>query len=206
MLTFGLSRVSSGVTCCVTSQLLKQVDQFARHSMTKQNHDELTTDDLLKLQEGPPSKRIRFSSPLSLDPRPSVGINDESSSASSGPEDDPTDQEDSQDETDSFPGKVDDEQIDSNRLQSKTAIENSGRLKLYRTSPISAHTPRLAQAPKHSITFGDMGISSVLEAALRRMSIHKPTEIQAACIPPILAGAVWWSADSVPDFPLTSAS
>ncbi|KAF8558915.1 DEAD-domain-containing protein [Imleria badia] len=37
-------------------------------------------------------------------------------------------------------------------------------------------------------SFTDMGISSALEAALHRMSIHTPTEVQAACIPPILAG------------------
>ncbi|KAF8842294.1 DEAD-domain-containing protein [Paxillus ammoniavirescens] len=33
-----------------------------------------------------------------------------------------------------------------------------------------------------------MGVSAPLDAALRRMSIRTPTEIQAACIPPLLAG------------------
>lgn len=169
--------------------------------MTRQKYDELTTDDLLKLQEGPPSKRIRVSSSVSVDSGRFVEINDESSSTSSSSiGDDPTDQEeDSQDESESFLGQVDDEQIKSNRLVSEEAIEDSRRLKLSRTSPISMRTPRLAQTPKHSIgSFNDMGISSVLEAALHRTSIYKPTEIQAACIPPILAGAVWCSALGIP--------
>lgn len=33
-----------------------------------------------------------------------------------------------------------------------------------------------------------MGISSVLVSALAKMSIKTPTEIQAACIPPLLQG------------------
>ncbi|KAF8138544.1 P-loop containing nucleoside triphosphate hydrolase protein [Boletus edulis] len=152
--------------------------------MAKQKHAELTTDDLLKLQEGPPSKRIRVSPTLSVDPGHLVGSDDESgstSSASTGV--DPTDQEeDSQDDI-SLQGQVDEDQDGSGRLGTADV------LKLSRTSPISTHTPRLAQIPKPSIrSFNDMGISSALEAALHRMSIHTPTEVQAACIPPILAG------------------
>ncbi|KAF8450450.1 P-loop containing nucleoside triphosphate hydrolase protein [Boletus edulis BED1] len=158
--------------------------------MAKQKHAELTTDDLLKLQEGPPSKRIRVSPTLSVDPGHLVGSDDESgstSSASTGV--DPTDQEeDSQDDI-SLQGQVDEDQDGSGRLGLGRETEDSGRLKLSRTGPISTHTPRLAQIPKPSIrSFNDMGISSALEAALHRMSIHTPTEVQAACIPPILAG------------------
>jgi ATP-dependent RNA helicase DDX49/DBP8 len=33
-----------------------------------------------------------------------------------------------------------------------------------------------------------MGISTPLQAALNSMSIRTPTEVQAACIPPLLLG------------------
>ena len=37
-------------------------------------------------------------------------------------------------------------------------------------------------------SFEDFGISSALLSALHKMSIRAPTEIQAACIPPLLQG------------------
>ncbi|KAH0839998.1 P-loop containing nucleoside triphosphate hydrolase protein [Lanmaoa asiatica] len=156
--------------------------------MARRKHDELTTDDLLKLQEGPPSQKIRVSTSISVDLGHFVGINDESGLSSPG--DDSTDQaEDSRDDTDSFLGQVNEELTESDRSELGGAIEDSGRLKLARTTPISTCTPKPAQTPKHSIrSFNDMGISSALGAALHRMSIHTPTEVQAACIPPILAG------------------
>lgn len=44
-----------------------------------------------------------------------------------------------------------------------------------------------AQVEKCS-TFADLGISKSLQAALASMSINKPTQVQAACIPPLLTG------------------
>lgn len=38
------------------------------------------------------------------------------------------------------------------------------------------------------VSFEDLGIEPFLVRALRVMSIRKPTTVQAACIPPILAG------------------
>lgn len=167
--------------------------------MARRKH-ELTTDDLLKLQEGPPSKKIRVSTSVSVDSGHFVGNNDSESgsTASSSPGDDSTDQEeDSQDDADSFLGQVDEEQTESDRLELGGAMEDSGRLKLPRTNPIPTRTRGLAQTSMHSIkSFNNMGISSALEAALHRMSIYTPTEVQAACMPPILAGASWWSEDS----------
>ena len=46
---------------------------------------------------------------------------------------------------------------------------------------IRAHT----QAPS---SFSELGISTPLQAALASMSIRKPTEVQTACIPVLLAG------------------
>jgi len=49
-----------------------------------------------------------------------------------------------------------------------------------------------AEAPPHvsllSQTFAGMGVSLSLISAMNKMSIHTPTEIQAACIPPLLNG------------------
>ena len=164
--------------------------------MARQKHDELTTDDLLKLQEGPPLKKIRVSTSVSVDSGLFVGFNDDSSSASSSSSgDDPS--EDSQDDNDSFLGQMDEEQARGDHLELEGAMEDSGRLKMSRTSPVSTRTP------KHLIrSFNDMGISSALEAALHRMSIHTPTVVQAACIPPILAGAAWLSVYSILDISL----
>jgi hypothetical protein len=46
-------------------------------------------------------------------------------------------------------------------------------------------SPAITSIPS---SFLSMGISSPLRAALSNMAIHVPTEIQAVCIPPILAG------------------
>lgn len=37
-------------------------------------------------------------------------------------------------------------------------------------------------------TFASLGVSSLLQNALKGMSIKVPTEVQAACIPPLLEG------------------
>ena len=53
--------------------------------MTRPRHDELTTDDLLKLQEGPPAKKIRLSSPASVDFNHFVVVDSDSESNSTSP-------------------------------------------------------------------------------------------------------------------------
>jgi hypothetical protein len=158
----------------------------------RQKHDELTTDDLLKLQEGYPSKKFRLSTIIS-DSGHSAG-SDESDSTAPSSGDDSSDQEGSQEDAESISDQLNDEQFERDRLELGT-IEDSGRLKLSRhTDSISTSTPRPTQIPEQLIrSFSDMGVSSALESTLHRMSIHTPTEIQAACIPPILAGANWWS-------------
>lgn len=164
--------------------------------MARRKHDELTIDDLLKLQEGRPSKKTRVSLSVSVD---SAHFNDETDSGSSASsDDDPSDQEkDSQDDIESLPGQVDEDQDESDRSELRGAMEDGGRLKLSSSSSVSTRKPGVAQTPKQSIrSFNDMGISSALEAALHRMSIHTPTEVQAACIPALLAGANWCSEDS----------
>lgn len=43
-------------------------------------------------------------------------------------------------------------------------------------------------AQPKEVTFSSLGISTALQSALAAMSIRTPTPVQAACIPPLLAG------------------
>ncbi|KAG9317527.1 P-loop containing nucleoside triphosphate hydrolase protein [Chiua virens] len=140
--------------------------------MARKNDDELTTDDLLRLQEGPSRKRIRVAYSTSFDSEPFVGIDDESGSASS--ETHPAEpEENSQGEDDTFSHEIGDELSESDRAK-LGAFEDSGRLKLSRTSQTERTAePRPPQTPKCSTeTFSDMGVSSVLEAALHRIRLY----------------------------------
>jgi ATP-dependent RNA helicase DDX49/DBP8 len=48
------------------------------------------------------------------------------------------------------------------------------------------------------VTFSSLGVSPPLLSALSKMAIHAPTEIQQACIPPLLAGqSLWFWASSL---------
>ena len=47
---------------------------------------------------------------------------------------------------------------------------------------------RIASTRGIQPTFASLGVSSLLQNALKGMSIKVPTEVQAACIPPLLEG------------------
>ena len=60
-----------------------------------------------------------------------------------------------------------------------------------RVSNRIAPSPKLkTDLPEKSYTFSSLGISVPLQAALKSMSIKLPTEVQAACIPPLLEGKI----------------
>ncbi|KAF9247244.1 P-loop containing nucleoside triphosphate hydrolase protein [Melanogaster broomeanus] len=151
--------------------------------MAKQKRSELTTDDLLRLQDERPSKKIR----VSVVSKPSGTRNDRPGFMSSASE---TEEEDDfRDDVESS-GSEYMENVESDTLEMKGDIhEDSGRLKLSRITQMVTHTPKSTETRMHlAQSFNEMGISASLEAALLRMSIHAPTEIQAACIPPLLTG------------------
>ena len=50
------------------------------------------------------------------------------------------------------------------------------------------HQRPLSSGAGKPVTFSSLGISPLLLSALSKMAIHAPTEIQQACIPPLLAG------------------
>jgi ATP-dependent RNA helicase DDX49/DBP8 len=54
--------------------------------------------------------------------------------------------------------------------------------------PRLVHQRPLSAGAGKPVTFSSLGISPLLLSALSKMAIHAPTEIQQACIPPLLAG------------------
>lgn len=53
---------------------------------------------------------------------------------------------------------------------------------------VHEHTTSPGTRSSIHVTFSSLGISPPLLSALSKMAIHAPTEIQRACIPPLLAG------------------
>ncbi|KAJ6539286.1 P-loop containing nucleoside triphosphate hydrolase protein [Mycena capillaripes] len=138
----------------------------------------LTADDLLRQQEGP-QKRVKFSSRHSSpSPARASGSNDGETSAdeedsslnSDNDVDEDEDEDDSDDEESAVP-------------QESRVDSSSSRLNL---KPRTDHKPTTSLPS--STTFSGLGISAPLQSALTSMSIRTPTEVQAACIPPLLQG------------------
>lgn len=48
--------------------------------------------------------------------------------------------------------------------------------------------PGPSKSPSHTTNFTSMGVTPTLISALTKLSIQTPTEIQAACIPPLFEG------------------
>lgn len=154
----------------------------------------LTIDDLLRRQEEPP-KRYR-PSPIfqehddegsSLDEV--EGSSDESSEGrepdggrSESGDEESTDSEFSQEIPSVDPGRLGHSSESPDLLGSRVSIK-----------------PKLASQPSQrvssgagsskNVTFLSLNISPPLLSALSKMAIHTPTEIQRACIPPLLTGS-----------------
>jgi ATP-dependent RNA helicase DDX49/DBP8 len=133
----------------------------------------LTADDLLRQQEGP---QKRFKSLLHSS-RPSDSGGEDS--GTSADEDDLSSDNDAHEDTD----ETDEETSQGNLLQESRADSSGSRLTI---KPRTDHNPNAR--PPASTTFSGLGISASLQSALTSMSIRTPTEVQAACIPPLLQG------------------
>lgn len=61
------------------------------------------------------------------------------------------------------------------------------------SSRLDTYGPRkhnhVYEKPSENVTFASLGVSKNLQHALSSMSINVPTEVQTACIPPLLAGS-----------------
>lgn len=151
-----------------------------------------TTDDLLRMQEEPQKRHKR--------PNFSQGDEDEDDDVSEGddfdsesaPEDrgvewDGVEWEAGVEEsTDSEIGKVSSLMEDDpiGRLDESSSLLGS-RVSV---KPRLVHQRPSSSGAGKPVTFSSLGISPPLLSALSKMAIHAPTEIQQACIPPLLAG------------------
>jgi len=130
---------------------------------------ELTTDDLLRQQEESSNKRTRVLQTSSY-----VRTQDNDS-----------EDEDEEDEALADPEEEDSEDDESENLGIEapafTGYDRFGDSRL-KQSPIQS-------MKRTTKSFHDLGIIPPLQAALTSMSIRSPTEVQNACIPPLLQGA-----------------
>jgi ATP-dependent RNA helicase DDX49/DBP8 len=128
-----------------------------------------TTDDLLRRQEEPQKRYKR--------PYFAQGDEDEDNDVS---EDDDFDSEweaGVEESTDMEDDPIDRLDESSSRLGSRVIVK-----------PRLVHQRPLSSEASKPVTFSSLGISPPLLSALSKMAIHAPTEIQQACIPPLLAG------------------
>jgi ATP-dependent RNA helicase DDX49/DBP8 len=141
-----------------------------------------TTDDLLRRQEGPQKRHKR--------PHFAQGDEDEDNDVG---EDDDFDFEweaGVEESTDSETGKesslMEDDAI--GRLDESSSLLGSRVV----VKPRLVNQRPLSSGAGKPVTFSSLGISPPLLSALSKMAIHAPTEIQQACIPPLLAGQSLW--------------
>ena len=136
----------------------------------------LTTDDLMRRQELGPrkrQKRVRDEGEESLGESYASNSGEDSQSVESSTLYEDGDDQDSASETpiheeeDTIPSR-----FSFKPRQNIVAKENTA----------SSHVSSLPQI------FAELGVSSSLVSAMNKMSIHTPTEVQIACIPPLLDG------------------
>ena len=143
--------------------------------MLSKKRAETTVDDLLRRQEEPDRKRRRVTPDQVVD------------MDSSAEEEDP-DEKRVEGTEDMGIGVVEDGEgsgSDGSEDEEQLSMSQPDRFNFNRTS-FKRHDPP-PQALSRS-SFMSLGVSAPLQAALSSMSIRTPTEIQAACIPQLLAG------------------
>jgi ATP-dependent RNA helicase DDX49/DBP8 len=150
-----------------------------------------TTDDLLRRQEEP-QKRHKDSFVRQKDESGGSGTDDEEDfgwvSEARDDEEWESGAEDSEG-TDSQVSKESPPLVESacsgpsNESPSLLGTRVTTKPRLVRQHPLSS-----GAGSSNSATFSSLDISPPLLSALSKMAIHVPTEIQRACIPPLLAG------------------
>ncbi|KAG6900930.1 hypothetical protein C0993_004367 [Termitomyces sp. T159_Od127] len=142
----------------------------------------LSADDLLRRLEEPRAKKARLS--------PAVDDDDDSDDASVSRQEENGATEESEDGEDAD-GQLladdddDDEGTDDDvpvRLKEDSIVHDRFG------SSLAKRVRNLPSPQPKEVSFSSLGISTVLQSALTSMSIRTPTPVQAACIPPLLAG------------------
>ncbi|KAF8826680.1 hypothetical protein HHX47_DHR5000060 [Lentinula edodes] len=142
---------------------------------------DLTSDDLLRRQEQSQLKRLRFND---RDRKEEDGSPADAPASSSGPVRSPLELNGQEDDSD-FSDEASDsgDNISNSRMSERMSID---RLRIPQRIEVGSKLPKAA--PPRSTSFSELGVSLAIQNALKVMSIRTPTEIQAACIPPLLAG------------------
>ncbi|KAG5639005.1 hypothetical protein H0H81_007913 [Sphagnurus paluster] len=169
---------------------------------TSKKRGALSADDLLRKLEGPQRKKARLSvagldsdsddvvSDASVDDeeRASLGSDEDGSEDGDEEEEDKKGEEDKEEESgEEADGDEEEDEDDGQpaQLQVQDRFGSSLERRKQKTSDTTANaTPN----PPKDVSFSSLGIAAPLQAALSSMSIRTPTEVQAACIPPLLAG------------------
>lgn len=162
----------------------------------------LTADDLLRMQEdGPARKRPRETEYLEdedeggdndytssdddllvFKQKPRHDSEEEESGSRGGSNEEGSNSDDDEENSD-------EEQLPTVQGLTSDDIEDvSSRISVVPRTTVRVLQNSLTTQPKQATSFASFGISPVLLAALHKMSIKTPTEIQAACILPLLQG------------------
>ncbi len=166
--------------------------------MATRKRREWTTDDLLRMQEGPLRKRSRKKLDFEDEDEDEQWNIERSKEAEDSGEDEKGEGVEHGGERESD-DTTDDEQVHEN------ASEDEEDLSVLPTASSSKSISRVSIMPRRTLlpaykkdappinhhpsaSFESFGISSSLLTALTSMSIRVPTEVQAACIPPLLKG------------------
>lgn len=152
-----------------------------RSIMLSKTIEDYTLDDLQRRQEEPVRKRRR----LSVEPDSESEGEDAEASTSSDRE-----------EPGHLQGRGLDSESDSEDDFYHAGSRQSGFMEdllgpFSRVGEASKWTTPAATSSTTPSSFSSFGISLPLQNALKSMSIKQPTEVQTACIPPLLAGK--WS-------------
>jgi ATP-dependent RNA helicase DDX49/DBP8 len=151
----------------------------------------LTTDELMRIQEQPPLKRARLADVHSFsdesDAEICLGAGESKSDLNEDEDNVDKDEDEGKDEGEDEEvgkrhGDQDEEMQAVKDARSGIFDFELSRVRITPTRP----APLRHSAP--ALSFAALGISPHLLTALSCMSIKTPTEVQAACIPPLLAG------------------
>lgn len=158
------------------------------------------SDNLPRRQEEPHRKRVRHSPPLSIQSGSDEldsSARETDRSARGGDVDESEEEEGDKDKEDS--SKEDNEELMGESLDDGTFDDGEDSTSDSQCNPvdllnepdrfkISRVKAKQIREKKLPGSFSALGISPQLQSALTTMSIRTPTEVQAACIPPLLAG------------------
>lgn len=163
----------------------------------RRNIEELSADDLLRRIEEPRRKRRKLQTDELEDvDSDAAHETDEDEDGkqqriSRHDDDDDSEEETEEEDSDVMSGSEEEDEETEEEVPTRTlpAVESLQRISMsFRTRiPENLPLPK-SSAPKSPTSFAELGASKALVASLSSMSIRAPTEVQAACIPPLIDG------------------